>query len=79
MVSTTEGDHMTKHKEHCQRVFKRYDLTCARCLELADGASPREWRHQVLNAADVSDIHAHFTSDRHTSGGCGIACTFGEW
>lgn len=31
----------TKHSENCSRVFKNYDMTCPRCLELANGAAPR--------------------------------------
>lgn len=32
----------TKHAEGCRRVFSRYDADCPRCLELAEGAAPRQ-------------------------------------
>ena len=31
----------TKHSTDCGRVFGRYDLSCQRCLELANGAVAR--------------------------------------
>lgn len=30
------------HKEDCKRVFKNYDMDCPRCVELANGAKPRD-------------------------------------
>ncbi len=32
----------TKHKEDCERVFKNYDMTCPRCVELANGSPARD-------------------------------------
>jgi hypothetical protein len=68
----------TKHSDTCKRVFSRYDLTCPRCRELADGAQPREgWgdRQRKHEAARVRAIRAH---DCKRSG-CGPICTFGDW
>jgi hypothetical protein len=54
---------------------------CPRCAELLAGAPPRRWAHswRTLDAQRVAEIQAHFASERHRSGGCGIVCTFGEW
>ena len=31
----------TMHKPDCNRVFKNYDMSCARCVELSTGSAPR--------------------------------------
>ena len=31
----------TIHKNDCARVFKRYDVTCPRCIELINGSTAR--------------------------------------
>jgi hypothetical protein len=33
---------------------------------------------RAADAQRCAEIHAHFTSRRHLSGGCGPVCTFGE-
>ena len=57
---------------------------CARCDELADGAEPRQRFDGRQTAAQrdaqaCREIAAHFASDQHRSGGCGLVCTFGDW
>lgn len=72
----------TYHKTECARVFKRYDTTCPRCQELASGAGARRgWgpSREQRDAQASAEIHAHFTSEKHRAGGCGVVCTFGEW
>ena len=65
--------------------FGRLTAGCPRCDELAAGAPARQqvWRHRETRAQEdarrSAEIHAHFASDRHRSGGCGPVCTFGEW
>lgn len=60
---------------------------CPRCDELRAGAPARE-AHPVIRAVvarraedarRVDEIKAHFASDAHRSGACGVVCTFGEW
>ena len=35
----------TYHKEDCKRVFKNYDHSCPRCVELINGAEARKgWK-----------------------------------
>lgn len=63
--------------------FGRLTAGCPRCDELAAGAAPvrqpwRETRKQE-DARRSAEIHAHFTGERHRSGGCGPVCTFGDW
>jgi hypothetical protein len=68
----------TFHKADCKRVWSRYDMSCARCIELAAGLEPRAgWgdSKKRFEAQRVSAINAHKCSER----GCGPVCTFGEW
>ncbi len=32
----------TLHKDDCSRIFKNYDKSCPRCIELMSGSAPRE-------------------------------------
>jgi len=44
-IMYTEGMNKTQktvHKNGCERVFKNYDKSCARCQELAGGSPARE-------------------------------------
>lgn len=70
-----------KHKADCSRVWKRYDATCPRCVELIAGADPRKgWGSRRVNDERQSvEIQKHFTSPRHLSGECGLVCTYGDW
>ena len=68
----------TKHSATCGRVYRRYDTTCPRCLELAAGAVPRcGWgdRARADERRQIAEIRAH---DCRASG-CGPVCTFGDW
>jgi hypothetical protein len=51
---------------------------CPRCFELSVGAPAVQWRKSA-DAIRCEEIRAHFRSERHLSGGCGVVCTFGEW
>jgi len=78
---------MTKHSENCSMSFGRKSPLgeCARCDELRAGAAPRAgWQkdyfaRQTSDAQRREEIRAHFASHKHTSGGCGCVCTFGDW
>ena len=69
----------TKHKADCRRVWRRYDLTCPRCLELSRGETPREgWNDKKRHDEErrIAAIHAHdFTAcaKKH------IVCTCFDW
>lgn len=66
------------HKADCKRVWKRYDMTCPRCQELAAGLNPRAgWsdHKRAFKAASIAAIRAHDCKKR----GCGPVCTFGDW
>ena len=62
-------------------IFGRKTPGCPRCDELLTGAEPVRWapsrRDDDLQRS--REIHAHFSSQRHLSGGCGPVCTFGDW
>jgi hypothetical protein len=66
-------------------VFGHKTPGCPRCEELLAGAAPvvQAWRQRETRAqADArrsAEIHAHFRSERHRSGGCGPVCTYGDW
>jgi hypothetical protein len=66
------------HKPDCTRVFKRYDLTCPRCQELAQGKPAREgWGsfHARQDMIRIESIRTHNCQLAH----CGPVCTFGDW
>ena len=72
----------TRHNVDCSRAFKNYDPQCPRCQELANGAEARQgWgpSRRELDLMAASSVSAHFSSERHLSGGCGVVCTYGEW
>jgi hypothetical protein len=62
-------------------VFGKRTAGCPRCDELAAGAAPVKWANTTKadDAARSAGIHAHFASDKHRSGACGVVCTFGDW
>lgn len=66
------------HKTDCQRVFSRYDMTCPRCYQLANGAAPRRgWgaTKKMFDAQHLAAVRAHDCK----ASNCGPVCTFGEW
>lgn len=73
----------TYHKPDCKRVFKNYDMSCPRCLELASGSSPRKsWGSSRLqqDQKQLAAIRAHFAPNSpHSRGTCGPICTFGDY
>ena len=63
-------------------VFGRKTSGCQRCDELLAGAKPVKWASTIRKeeeARHLAEIHNHFRSHKHLSGGCGPVCTFGEW
>lgn len=72
----------THHKPDCQMAFGRKDPTCPRCQELLAGAPARQapWfkRAAEQRQQTLDGIHAHFRSQKHLSGGCGVICTYGD-
>lgn len=62
----------TKHTNNCTRVFKNYDLTCPRCIELSNGSAPRDgWQAQYYTNKKREEyirskaISEHFKSTEH--------------
>jgi hypothetical protein len=73
-MSTTKHTHLV--------VFGRKVADCPRCAELLAGAEPVRWagtsgRQEAIRRS--ADIAGHFASAKHTSGGCGLVCTYGDW
>lgn len=59
---------------------------CARCWDMVtNGAAARSdfvvarRNPAVEDAARCAEIRAHFQSERHLSGKCGLVCTFADW
>ena len=53
----------TYHKQDCKRVFKNYDLSCLRCQELDNGATPREgWNDIKIQQEEIRfrEITEHY-------------------
>ncbi|KKL80326.1 hypothetical protein LCGC14_2005880 [marine sediment metagenome] len=72
----------TKHKEDCERVFKNYDMTCPRCIELANGSPAREgWQRRYYEDKAREEkrfAHALATHDCVKSN-CSPVCTAFDW
>lgn len=73
---------MIKHKYDCSRIFKNYDKTCPRCIELIAGAEPRSSWHTAYfkrkreeEARFVKALKNHNCAEA----GCMPICTFGDW
>lgn len=62
------------HIQGCKRAFSNYDMSCARCVELANGAKAQV-RKETESERMCREIKAHDCKAR----GCGIVCTFGQW
>ncbi len=70
----------TRHIEQCKRVFKNYDLTCLRCLELIAGDTPRpSWNSPRLarEARTLDAIRTHYVNGKPKCGN--VVCTCFEW
>ena len=68
-----------KHKADCNRVFKQYDATCSRCLELSQGAAARPgWGDfkRKNEAVQLAAIKAH---DLAACERKNTVCTCFEW
>lgn len=63
--------------------FGRLTPGCPRCDELAAGAPARSWNvsrtRRTAGRDRAADLAAHFSGEKHRSGGCGPVCTYGEW
>jgi hypothetical protein len=69
----------TRHHDDCTRVFARYDATCPRCAELAQGAPARRgWggERRAGEAARLRAIRAHTPA---TCPGRDTCCTCFDW
>lgn len=54
---------------------------CPRCDELRNGAKPRKsWRQQQQERDEAfrRALDAHFNSEYHKSGKCGVICCYGD-
>lgn len=71
-------ENKTIHKTDCGRAFKNYDKTCARCLELMNGAKPREGWGDWKRKEEMRQIQAIRNHDCKRSN-CNVVCTFGDW
>ena len=72
----------TKHIEDCKRIFKRYDINCPRCQELANGAKPRAgWNDHKIEA---DKMRSRAIEQHRIDGGCeyealGVPCIKFDW
>lgn len=75
----------TQHKSDCKRVFKRYDSTCPRCIELTNGAKPRSWNMSYAYQMRVGKGPAYEQFKRELKAhdckksNCGPVCTAFEY
>jgi hypothetical protein len=70
----------TAHKTDCARVFKRYDMSCPRCQELAGGAPARAGWNDLKKRNELMRVEAirqhDFTACAKQHHG---VCTCFEW
>jgi hypothetical protein len=86
-MTKTETSSQTNHKPDCSRVFRNYDASCPRCLELISGSKPREgWQTKYFAFRAQQDeqrsraIEAHFApGGPHDRRVCGPVCTAFDW
>ena len=80
---TTTLQTTTKHKEDCGRVFKNYDMTCPRCVELKNGAQPREgWQREYFarKASEEAALTKAIKEHDCAKSNCSIVCcTAFDW
>ncbi len=72
----------TKHKEDCSRVFKNYDMTCPRCIELKNGSEPRQgWQTSYYGnkAREEAQFIRQLKNHDCVESNCGIVCTAFDW
>lgn len=81
-------DGQLKHSSSCRMAFGRLDPeNCARCAtERAEGVPARIHegfaalrRREANDARQLEGIRAHFATEKHRTGGCGVCCTYGDW
>lgn len=68
----------TLHKADCARAFSHKDMSCPRCIELANGAAPRAGWNDAKIAREEQfsrELAAHDCKERK----CNVVCTFGDW
>lgn len=65
----------TKHSNTCTRIFRRYDLTCPRCIELASGASARPGWNDHKRAAEQQHLAAIRAHDFRACEARNVVCT----
>lgn len=66
------------HSDTCSRVFKNYDKTCPRCIELSNGAASRSGWGQNRRLKDEQRIQAIRSHDCKKSG-CMSVCVAFDW
>ena len=73
---------LTQHSTTCSRIFKNYDESCPRCLELKNGSKPRDgWQKGYFTKKKENDerrlraIKTHNCDKSH----CGPVCVAFDW
>lgn len=70
---------MTKHKDDCNMAFGRKDNSCPRCIELINGAQPRQAWNAKKKEAEARQLNAirnhNFAACAKVNG----VCTHFDW
>jgi hypothetical protein len=69
----------TKHSPTCAMVFGRKDPTCARCVELMNGATPRAGWNDARKRADAQRSRAIAQHDFVACAAKHVVCTCFDW
>lgn len=68
----------TKHNQNCKRAFKNYDKSCLRCIELSNGATPREGWNDCKKKQD-NLIETYRKNHSCIESNCMYVCTWGQY
>ena len=72
----------TKHNLDCSRVFKNYDMSCPRCIELANGSKARSgWqgKYYANKARQETQLRNALKNHDCVKSNCGPVCTAFDW
>lgn len=71
-----------KHSNECSMAFGKKDPCCPRCIEMLNGATPRNgWQKDYYRLKAHNDFIEKQAKQKHNciKEGCGPVCTAFEW
>lgn len=75
-------DGSLRHSNECKMNFGRKDHECPRCVEMLNGAAPRDGWQKRYFCKQKQEEEARLNAVRHhdcKKSNCAPVCTFGDW